>query len=217
MPLCMMTRSENCAQRRVVMGLQWLTHGAVGARNAFEQVLADAGAGAQVPPQIAPPEAACRAYLQQHAGALGQHALDAAYQYGTATWTVHDAIGFAHALASGAYGPAGASTLELLGMPKQPGREPGAQLSTNVAWGVGRTFPGWTTAYKAGWGGADEGSFLVGQIAVVQRGGRSVAVAAMVHPTQQPAVEDPGQAHAAEGLEALLREVSAQLDRTVVR
>lgn len=209
-----LTRSENCPQRRVVMGLQWLTRGAEGARGAFEDVLATAQASAEVPPPIAPPEANCRAYLQQHAGALGSHALDPAYQYGTADWTVHDAIAFAHALGTGIYRGAGERTLALLRLSKEPGREPGAQLSVDASWGVGRTFPGWTTAYKSGWGGADTRTFLVGQIAVVQRAGRSVAVAAMVHPRQQPAVEDPGQAHAAEGLEALLREVSAQLDRT---
>jgi len=210
-----LTRSENCAQRRVVMGLQQLAGGAEGARGAFLDVLARAGAHAEVSPPIAPPEASCRDYLQQHAGALGANALDPAYQYGTAMWTVGDAIDFAHALGGGAYSDAGARALDYLALPKAPSREPGAQLSTDPAWGVGRTFPTWEVAYKAGWGGSGTGSFLVGQIAVVRRGARWAAIAAMVHPTQQPSADDPGLAHAADGLEALLREIAAQLDRTV--
>ncbi|MGB2711318.1 MAG: hypothetical protein WBC33_07360, partial [Conexibacter sp.] len=159
------------------------------------------------------PEPPCRSYLAAHSAALGARALDAAYQYGTATWTVRDAIGFAHALASGVYGDAGRAALRLLGLPKLRSDEPGAVLTTDPGWGAGLAF-GRSTAYKAGWGGARQGRFLVGQLAVVRAGGRTAAIAAMFHPAQQPTADDPGQVHAADALEALLSALAAQLART---
>ncbi len=154
------------------------------------------------------------AYLQQHAGGVG-NPLQPAYQYGTATWTVTDAIRFAHALGSGAYGAAGDGVLGYLSRPKGVSAEAGpGGFTADVAWGAGRAFARWHPAYKAGWGGADRGNFLVGQIAVVRVGGRTAAVAAMYHPSRQPTSDDPGQVDAAVALEALLDDVAKELART---
>lgn len=204
-----LVRSENCPQRRVIVGLQQLAGGVEQARAAFDDVLARAGARATIAGAPQAPEEYCQPYLTTHDATVPGHALDPAYQYGTATWTVGDAVAFAHALGTGEYGEPGRRVLELLRRPKQPSTEEGAQLSTSTGWGVGQVFG--AAAYKAGWGGAQRGDFLVGQIAVVSSGGRTAAIAAMFHPLRQPAADDPGQAHAAEALEALLRPLALQL------
>jgi hypothetical protein len=208
-----LTRSENCAQRRVIVGLQTLAGGVERARAAFDDVLRRAGADASLTLPAAAPEQQCVSYLQQH-GAGVPDPLQAAYQYGTATWTIDAAVRFAHALGSGGYGAAGEQVLELLRRPKGVSREiqPG-EFTADPAWGAGRAFARWQPAYKAGWGGAQTHDFVVGQIAVVRVGARIAAVAVTYHPARQPAADDPGQVDAATGLEALLDGVADQLGR----
>jgi hypothetical protein len=128
---------------------------------------------------------------------------------------VSDAVRFAHALGSGAYGAAGDGVLGYLRRTKGVSAEAGPNgFTADPAWGAGRAFARWDPAYKAGWGGADAGRFLVGQIAVVRVGAHTAAVAAMYHPSRQPTLDDPGQVNAATALEALLDRVADELART---
>lgn len=210
-----LVRSENCSQRRVIVGLQELTGGAEGARAAFEDVLRRAGASAAMPAAPEPPEAACHEYLLAHSGGVAEP-LAPAYQYGTATWTIRDAVAFAHALGDGSFGAAGAEVLRRLAVPKQPSTEvtPG-EFTADPAWGAGRQLAPWRPAYKAGWGGSQESppDFLVGQLAMLTAGNHSVAVAAAFHPAQQPPSDDPGLGSSVTGIERALHEIALEIRR----
>jgi hypothetical protein len=208
-----LVRSENCAQRRVVLGLQVLRKGAEAARGAFEGVLLRAGAQVRPPVQIAGPEPECVPYLREHAQGLDDP-LQEAYLYGTARWTVEDAVRFAHALGTGAYGAAGARVRSLLSRPKGVSSEIEAGgFTADPAWGAGRAFAAWPVAYKAGWGGAssERPAFAIGQIAIVTLRESSVAIAAMFQPATQPPSDDPGAGAGADAVEALLRQLALKL------
>jgi hypothetical protein len=210
-----LVRSENCPQRRVIVGLQELTGGAEGARAAVEDVLRRAGASAAMPAAPAPPEPACHQYLLTHRGGFAEP-LAPAYQYGTATWTIRDAVAFAHALGDGRYGAAGEEVLRWLALPKQPSREvaPG-ELTADPAWGAGRQLAPWRPAYKAGWGGSQSSppDFFVGQLATLVAGTHSFAIAAAFHPAQQPPSDDPGLGSSVTGIERALHEIALELRR----
>ena len=201
------TRSENCPQRRVVLGLQALTGGPTQARAALRGVLAHAGAThAAITSSAPPPEAACQPYLQSSglkdpmAGAL---------TLGTSRWTVLDAVHFAAALGAGEYGRPGQTVLGLMQRTKHPSEELGdpSEYTPDPAWGAGKAFAGMHPAYKAGWGGVQQQSFLAGQLVVVH----GVAIAAFFHPSTQPPIDDPGQTKAPQALELIFRAVRAQL------
>src|SRR5665213_1483042 len=137
------TRSDNCAIRRVILGLQdRLGQGVSGAVAAFKGVLARAGARLVRAPQHAAAESACFHYLESHDGGLPGGDLGVAPQFGTAEWTEADAIRFTHALSAGTYGAPGAYLLRLMDLPKQgPLEEPPPPSAPQLDWGAGEAFP----------------------------------------------------------------------------
>jgi hypothetical protein len=198
-----LTRSENCAQRRVVLGLQALKGGVTGAEAAVADVLARAGARVTVRPEAQAPEQGCLAYLVEHRGEL--HDINApAALLGTVRWTLADAVRFAFALGSGRYGSAGDRVLQYMAQPKLPSEDAGATMTAPTNWGAGAALAGLDgLAYKGGWGGSSSKTYMTAQIAIVSIGGRRVAMAAAFHPTQQPASDDPGPTKAPQALSAL--------------
>jgi ADP-ribose pyrophosphatase YjhB (NUDIX family) len=199
-----LTRSENCAQRRVVLGLQALSKGGViGAEAAVADVLARAGANVTVRPEAQAPEQNCLAYLTAHRGGLADIKAPAAL-LGTVRWTLADAVRFAAALGRGHYGAAGNRVLQHMARAKLPSEDPGAVMTAPLNWGAGAALAGLDgLAYKGGWGGSASKSYMAAQIAVVTVDGRHVAMAAAFHPTQQPANDDPGLTKAPQALATL--------------
>jgi hypothetical protein len=211
-------RSDNCAVRRVIVGLQdLLNEGVAGTISAFEQVLAMADARIERAPQSASAEQACVRYLIRHQGSLPSSDLGVVPQFGTAEWTEDDAIAFAHSLADGAYGAPGAYLLQLMGLPKEPPlEEPPPPSAPPLDWGAGAAFPaGWKPAWKAGWGGSqnDPPHFLAGQIVVLHIGEVPVAVTAIFVPKTEPANDNPGITQAPEALELMFKAARAGLER----
>jgi hypothetical protein len=211
-------RSDNCAIRRVIVGLQDnLAAGVPGTVAAFEHVLGRAGARIAREPQSAPAEAACVHYLERHQGGLRQSDLATVPQFGTAEWTERDAISFAHTLASGDYGTPGAYLLELMGQPKEPPlEEPPPPSAPPLDWGAGAVFPAsWTPAWKAGWGGSQDrpAHFIAGQIAVVEVATVPVALAAVFVPRAEPATDNPGITQTPKALELMFEAARSGLER----
>jgi hypothetical protein len=201
-------RSDNCAIRRVIVGLQdRVGEGVAGAVTAFEGVLAAAHARIERRPQSAPPEPACVRYLDSHQGGLPSSDRGVAAEFGTAEWTEYDAISFTHALSEGVYGEAGADLLRLMALPKQPPlEEPPPPSAPPLEWGAGAAFPAsWKPAWKAGWGGSqdDPPHFLSGQIVVLDLAGVPVAVTAIFVPRTEPATDNPGLTAAPRALELM--------------
>jgi hypothetical protein len=203
-------RSDNCAIRRVIVGLQdRLGEGVAGTVAAFERVLTHAGARLVRTPQAAAAESACFRYLESHDGGLPGGDLGVAPQFGTAEWTEADAIRFAHALSEGAYGAPGAYLLRLMRLPKQgPLEEPPPPSAPPLNWGAGEAFPAsWTPAWKAGWGGSQDRPphFLAGQIVVLDLAGVPVAASAVFVPKAEPPTDNPGITRAPEALALVFR------------
>ena len=99
-------RSDNCAARRMMLSLQQLSGGPSAAGEQVRAILTSAGAGAEIATSTGPADQVCRPYLQ--ASKNIDQPLAPGLQLGTSTWSVRDAVGFAHALASGFYGADGA-------------------------------------------------------------------------------------------------------------
>jgi hypothetical protein len=206
-----LTRSENCRQRRVVLGLQALTGGPQPARRRFQQVLSAAGArDAVVTAQIAAPDPNCIAFLTRTGRGL-THPLGLAVQFGASEWTIRDAVTFAHALGSGTYGEAGRTVEGIMALPKQRSRElrKPDDFTADLRWGAGNALSKWHPAYKAGWGGSATQSFEANQLAIVNVGGRTFELAAAFKPHQQPVLDDPGRTNAPAAFEAIFRSASA--------
>jgi hypothetical protein len=209
-------RSDNCAIRRVIVGLQKESkRGVAGAVAAFAEVLANAGARIEAVPRAAIAEEACVRYLTRHRGGLSGGDLGVAAQFGTVEWSVRDAIAFAHALGDGAYGAPGEHLLELMARPKEsPLEEPAPPSAPPLDWGAGAVFPSaWHPAWKAGWGGSRErpASFLAGQIVVLHVHRTPVAVAAVFLPNVQPTDDNPGITAAPQALELIFTAVRSGL------
>jgi hypothetical protein len=205
-------RSDNCAIRRVIVGLQeHLNEGVSGTVAAFDAVLGDAGARIETAPQAAAAEDACVGYLDRHRGGMSGSDLGIAPQFGTAQWSVLDAIAFTHALSEGAYGASGAYLLDLMTMPKEgPLEEPAPPSAPALDWGAGAAFPSaWRPAWKAGWGGSRlrPARFLAGQIVVLRPPNAGIAVAALFLPGMQPADDNPGITTAPQALERIFAAV----------
>ncbi len=206
------TRSENCPQRRIVLELQAAAGSPAVARAAVAETLRLAGATGEVSAEVEGPDPTCLAYLEGEGGIA--EPLAPALLLGTSTWRVADAVRFAHALRAGVYGRAiSRYALELMSAPKERSREvaPG-EFTAPLDWGAGRAFAGLDPAYKAGWGGTQQGEFMAGQIALVDlpQGGWA-AVAVMFHPAAQPAVDDPGLTAAPRALELTMGSLAAAL------
>jgi hypothetical protein len=218
--LAAITRSENCPQRRIVLELQQAAGSPEAARAAVAETLRRAGAGVEVSSEVEGPDPSCIAYLEGEHGIADP--LAPALLLGTSTWRVGDAVRFAHALRAGVYGKAIRDyALTLMRAPKERSREVApSEFTAPLDWGAGRAFAGLDPAYKAGWGGTQQGEFMAGQIALVDlpRGGWA-AVAVMFHPSSQPPVDDPGLTVAPRGLELTMGSLAAALgaDRTAPR
>jgi hypothetical protein len=211
-------RSDNCAIRRVIVGLQdRLSEGIAGTIAAFERVLEAAGAQIERRPQSAAAEQACVHYLDNHQEGLPASDLGVVPQFGTAEWTEDDAISFAHALSEGAYGKAGAYLLRLMGLPKEPPlEEPQQPSAPPLDWGAGAVFPGsWKPAWKAGWGGSQDQPphYLGGQIAVLHLGALPVAATAVFVPRIEPPNDNPGLTRAPQAIELMFKGARAGLER----
>ena len=201
-------RSDNCAIRRVIVGLQdRLDEGVAGTVAAFERVLGSAGVVLARTPQAAAAEQACVHYLETHQGGLPGSDLGVVPQFGTAEWTEDDAILFTHALAQGVYGAAGRYLLRLMGMPKQPPlEEPPPPSAPPLDWGAGAVFQAaWQPAWKAGWGGSQDvpPRFLAAQIVVLHIAGVPVAVSAIFRPKAEPPSDNPGITEAPQALQLM--------------
>lgn len=210
------TRSENCPQRRIVVELQHsLGDSPQRARRAFAEVVRIAGGEARVGGEVAPPDPACLEFLE------GQREipepLAPALLLGTSEWRVEDAARFVQALGEDAYGEAiSRYLLGLMREPKKHSREalPG-EFTAPLDWGAGRALSRFDPAYKAGWGGTQQGSFLAGQMALLTLpGGGLAALAVMFHPARQPSIDDPGLTGAPAALAAVMGSFGRELERS---
>ena len=207
------TRSENCRQRRIVLELQRLAGGVEGARRAMADVFARAGGRPHIDAETEAPEPHCIPFLESQSELPDP--LAPALLLGTSTWRVTDAVRLAHALATDAYGEAvSRRALDLMRAPKQPSREsPPGELTAPLDWGAGVAFAGLEPAFKAGWGGSQNGNFLAGQLAVVPiAGGDRLAIAVMFHPDVQPSRDDPGITAAPSALQTVMVSVRSSLE-----
>lgn len=209
-------RSDNCAIRRVIVGLQQrIGRGVTGTEAAFDAVLEVAGARIATTPQAAAAEEECVPYLERHRGGLSSGDLGVAPQFGTAQWTVRDAIAFTHALSEGTYGASGARLLGLMAEPKEsPLEEPPPPSAPALDWGAGAVFPSaWRPAWKAGWGGSRQhpARFLAGQLVVLHPAGTPVAVVGLFLPSSQPTDDNPGVTTAPAALERIFAAVRSGL------
>ncbi len=211
------TRSDNCGERRIILGLQQLTGGLAPALSAFDEVLEQAGDREDRTPERATlAEPTCLAYFRLRAPTDIPNA--EAWEFGTDEWTVGQAAGFAHALADGVYGSAGRFALTLMAMPKQPPltsiEGSSGDHIANLQWGAGTAFAPWHPAYKPGWGGSQQGDFLTGQIVVLKSADPPVAIAATFYPTEEPPTDDVGATAGPVALEAMfdrIREALVQM------
>lgn len=214
-------RSDNCAIRRVIVGLQdRVDDGITGTVAAFERVLAASGVRLQRAPETGAVEQACVRYLDNHQGDLPGSDLGVAPLFGTAEWTQEDAIAFAHALSEGAYHAPGAYLLQLMGLPKEPAlEEPPLPDAPPPDWGAGPVFPAsWSPAWKAGWGGSqdDPPHYLATQIVILHLGDTPVAVTAIFVPAHEPPNDNPGITNAPEALEHMFTAVRIGLEKEKV-
>jgi hypothetical protein len=210
------TRSDNCAERRIILGLQQLTGGLAPALSAFDEVLAQAGdMEARTPERATLSEPTCLVYFRQRAPTNVPNA--EAWEFGTDEWTVAQAAGFAHALAEGVYGSAGKFALTLMAMPKRAAltsiEGPSGDHIANLQWGAGTVFAPWNPAYKPGWGGSQQDDFLTGQIVVLESADPPVAIAAMFYPTEEPPTDDVGATPGPVALEAMFDRIREALVR----
>jgi hypothetical protein len=186
-------RSENCPQRRVVVELERVAGSIAAARAAVAEVLARAGAEGRVATETAPPEGTCIGYLAEQEEV--DDPLGPALLLGTSTWRIGDAVRFAHALATERFGAAiSRRVLGLMRIPKARSREVvTGEFTAAPDWGAGRALAGLEPAYKAGWGGTQQQSFMAAQLTVVSLPGAPVtALAVAFHPFVQPPIDDPG-------------------------
>lgn len=208
------TRSENCRQRRIVLELQRVTGGIEAARRAMADVFARAGARPRIDSEIEAPEPHCIPFLESQTELADP--LAPALLLGTSTWRVTDAVRLAHALATDAYGRAiSVRVLDLMRAAKLPSREsPPGELTAPLDWGAGVAFAGMEPAFKAGWGGSQNGNFLAGQLAVIPIGdGDHLAIAVMFHPGEQPSRDDPGITTAPSALQTVMVSVRSSLNK----
>lgn len=213
------TRSDNCAVRRAIVGLQdQLGKGIAGTEAAFDRVLLAAHVQLEGLPQTDAAEAACVPYLQGHrAGLPGEgDDLGVVPELGTVEWTEYEAVSFAHSLSNGDYGAAGEYLLRLMALPKGLPLDEGPSLPSLPPpdWGAGEAFPAsWKPAWKAGWGGSRDHPprFLAAQLVVLHVDGLPVAVSAVFVPAVEPATDNPGSTNAPRALELTFEAVKQGL------
>lgn len=209
----MILRSENCPMRELMVELQRRDGSVEAARHALAELFrAGGGEGTAIASEVEPPDPDCRRRLERD----GISSPDAgALLMGTSTWTVDDAVHMIHALASGRFDAEGEQLLALMRQPKAASEEiadPG-EYTADSAWGAGRALDGLDPAYKPGWGGTPQGEFMVGQLVVVPTTSPTIAIAVMVHPHVQPAVDDPGRTIGPQAVEMVLRSIRPLIPR----
>ncbi len=198
-------RSENCRQRRVVLWLQEMTGGPDGAADAVRSTLARTGIDdVDVPQTAATPDAECIDYLN---ASSATNPLGPSLLLGTAKWTAVGASRFSLGLAAGSFGAAGRTVYRLMKLPKQRSREqkdPTAYTAA-VDWGAGKAMAGLEPAYKSGWGGVEQRSFIAGQIVALRVHDVYYGVAVFGAPvTTQPVNDDPGKTEVPAAVEDVL-------------
>jgi hypothetical protein len=211
-------RSENCRQRRLVLGLQQLTGGPGGARGAVAEVLAAAGAEAELQVDVEAPESICDQYLLTQEGSIPDP-FAPTLLLGTATWRIADLVRFLNALGKGVYGAAIADRLlSLMRVPKERSTEvPPSEFTADLDWGAGRALTGLDPAYKAGWGGILQGAFVAVQGAVVELPDNgTMALAVAYHPHVQPARDDPGLTAGPMAIERVMRAAATDVLERVI-
>lgn len=212
-------RSENCAQRKLVLELQRVEGGIDAAKLALRDTLTAVGGELDTKrAQISANGRDCQAPgydLLSNADAA-RRSLFA----GTTNWRIADAARFAHALrGERVFGKSISDRiLGLMREPKLPSREPGADGRTTAPldWGAGATFRAvcWHVAYKGGWGRNTSVPFTAGQLGTVELGnGRWAAFAVVFHPAKVPPDSDPGKADAPQGLAVALAPLKRKLQR----
>jgi len=215
-------RSDNCSERGVVLTLQRLAGGNPDtAARRFDDTLEEAGVQSSGPLQILPASEAGTECLHRLESSGISGTSDSAPGFGTYSWTLRDAVSFAHALADGRYGGAGETVLALMRLHKDYGLEPDstADYTSPLDWPPsGGTFPAvWHPAYKGGWGGHasrpgfPKGDFMAAQIVVLDLGGHRVALAARFWPSREPSSDDPGVTPAPQALHGLFDQVQETL------
>jgi hypothetical protein len=210
-----LVRSENCPQRRLTLELQRIADGTPeSAGEAIGDVLSEAGAKRfTVASQSQPPEELCTEYMERAHGVVDPRAT--ALLAGTSTWTVGDAARFALALGSGTYGKAiSHRLLSIMRQPKLRSEEiHELDFTAPLEWGLGAVFGTGGLAYKAGWGGTQQGAFVAEQVGVIaSTGRRPVAIAMAFHPDVQPSRDDPGVTAAPAALAEAAAAIKAYLD-----
>jgi len=212
----LITRSENCPMRELMVELQRRTGSPGAARHALAALFqAGGGDGTAIATEVEPPDPDCRRRLE----ADGIASPDAeALLTGTSTWTIDDAVHMIHSLASGRFGAEGERLLDLMRRPKAPSEEissPG-DYTPDPAWGAGLAFAGLDPAYKPGWGGTLQSEFMVGQLVTAPATSPAISIAVMVHPDVQPDLDDPGRTVGPRAVELVLgaiRPLIPRLDR----
>ena len=212
-----LSRSDNCAARRMVLSLQQLSGGASAAGEQVRAILTSGGSQAEIATSTGPADEVCRAYLR--ASKNLDDPLAPGLQLGTSTWNVRDAVAFAHALASGFYGSDGAQIAALMRLPKSRAAQvPASQYTVDdPEWGAGRALRGRDPAFKGGWGGTQQDRFVAGQIATFDVGRVRIAMAVYFHPNEQPTLDDPGQTAAPAALEAVFGRIDRALRRLIAK
>ena len=216
------TKSSNCGQRRVALGLQTLAKGSSGAESEFNKVLATAGVQAAANGLDTGTTNDCARYIKQVNGS-GQPDNQPSVYFGTAQWTVADAARFALALGDGKYGKAGEFVKSEMSKQKQlddttdgvmSGQaQPGQDYTVNsVDWGAGNAFGEWNPAWKAGWGGSDAKQFQITQIATFKYKGLTVAVVARFAPSAPTTSDDPGKTTGPRAIESVFTQMASKLN-----
>jgi hypothetical protein len=204
-------RSENCRQRRVMLDVQARSGSPAATASDVTDVLNQAGARPLIARGTQAPDAICAGYLDSQRDLADPGA--PTLMLGTSRWRMSDAARFAHALGAGVYGRALAGrVLAIMRAPKLRSREvPAADYTPALDWGAGTALACGRPAYKAGWGGAEAGSFVAEQIAVVRRGNRTAAIAVAFAPGAQPALDDPGATRAPAAIELVMSRLARDL------
>jgi len=204
-------RSENCRQRNVVLWLQQMIGGPAEASAAIREEFQTAGSSdAMIPEVPAAVPADCVEFLRT-SGVSDQ--LGPALQLGTATWTPVTGSRFAWALAAGRSGQPGDKVFSIMRRPKKSSREasdPGG-YTADLDWGAGKAMENLRPAYKAGWGGTEQGDFIAGQIVSLRTATGPYGVFVFGSPAKQPALDDPGVTAIPAAVEAVLRRLAPVL------
>lgn len=211
------TQSSNCAQRRVVLGLQAIAGTAAqshaqhyaAAQEQFKSVLTSAGVkGTTTVDRQTDGE--CAAYLAA-SPVKGWPPSSDALLFGTTTWTLSDAVHWMAALQAGTYGRSGESVLGYMRLPKSkpPLSEapPGSYTPSSLAWGAGDSLAAWHPAYKSGWGGHATNEFFVSQVVGVTVGKQRIAIAVQFRPSTNPPSDNPADSPAIQGIQTMLSSI----------